>query len=164
MTRGRPRKYCRVCHKESVFAAGDTGLCVDCRKKRRKDLRAAENKLWTLHVSRNMKGITPKDMSPEDRYKKEWKRSKLSKILKKHNKEAIPAFAYDGSPIVPETVKDMKLPKSIKKMHCATKELTVYERLDRIEDILQNHNVKLNKLIRDIKKLNKQIFGVKNDK
>ena len=150
--------------------AGDNGLCADCRKKRRKDLRADSEKLWsTLQVSRNMKGITPKDMSPEDRYKKEWKqewkRSKLSKILKKHNKEAIPAFAYDGySPIVPETVKDMKLPKSIKKMHCATKQLTVYERLDRIEDILQNHDVKLNKLVRDIKKLNKQIFGVKNDK
>lgn len=152
MKRGRPRKYCIECHRSAFYPLDTEGYCRSCRRKGlnqkwvaiyknkpKKELRNA------MYASTIPKGIQPKDMSPEDMYKKEWKSSKLSKILKK----------YDDNPIVPETVKDMKLPKSIKKMHCATKEMTVYERLDLLEKMLRC----IPKLRKEVADLRKQVYG-----
>ena len=93
MKRGRPRKYCKECHRSAFYPLDTEGYCRSCRRKLglnqkwvaiyknkpKKELRSA------LYASTIPKGIQPKDMSPEDMYKKEWKSSKLSKILKKYD-------------------------------------------------------------------------------
>ena len=136
MKRGRPRKYCIECHRSAFYPLDTEGYCRSCRRKLGLNKKSPESYASTIP-----KGIQPKDMSPEDMYKKEWKRNKLSK--------------YDDNPIVPETVKDMKLPKSIKKMHCATKEMTVYERLDLLEKMLRC----IPKLRKEVADLRKQVYG-----
>ena len=60
----------------------------------------------------------------------------------------------DGTPIK-KAIKKAPIKKDKKKMHCATKEMTVYERLDLLEKMLRC----IPKLRKEVADLRKQVYG-----
>ncbi|MBF85678.1 MAG: hypothetical protein CL489_14580 [Acidobacteria bacterium] len=60
----------------------------------------------------------------------------------------------DGTPIK-KAIKKAPIKKDKKKMHCATKEMTIYERLDLLEKMLRC----IPKLRKEVADLRKQVYG-----
>ena len=137
MKRGRPRKYCIECHRSAFYPLDTEGYCRSCRRK----------------LGLNQKWVASYKNKPKKELRSALYASTIPKTEEWDNERVLKARSAPDFMKIYNKIAPIK--KDKKKMHCATKEMTVYERLDLLEKMLQC----IPKLRKEVADLRKQVYG-----